>query len=300
MKQASVPGAINKERVRVNPDVHDMASRPLIIATLVGASVGVPYYASHSQHWQNATGSTGIKPAASPAAPLALSPTPGTVTFANTAMRLDGAQFTSFTQVLRFDVTKEWVYQNWSRKTTGPTDVGLFSIRVPLVMGTQMTALAGSLTYFFNAQGQVEHISFHGRTGDATQLVQWLARYYQFQPVQAATGEQVFQVRSGDGVQSELRTQPEPVMKSSAPQQSIAVELEFARPGSQRLLPPRGPVLQIPQIASPAVEATPPTSGSTTEGMSAAVKSAASNYWEQVRYATPDEEGQAFLRRWPD
>ena len=68
------------------------------------------------------------------------------------APAIDGAQFTSVAQVLRFDVTKEWVYQNWSRKSTGPTDVGLFAIRVPLVMGTQMTSLAGSLTYYFDAQ----------------------------------------------------------------------------------------------------------------------------------------------------
>ena len=111
---------------------------------------------------------------------------------------LDGAQFTSVEQVLRFDVTKEWVYQNWDRKSTGPTDVGLFSVRVPLVMGTQMTALAGSLTYYFNAQGQVEHISFRGRTGDTTQLVQFLTRYYQFQPVSSPTGEQVYQVGNGE------------------------------------------------------------------------------------------------------
>ena len=89
------------------------------------------------------------------------------------------------TQVLRFDVTKEWVCRNWSRKSTGPTDVGLFAIRVPLVMGTQMSALAGSLTYYFNAQGQVEHISFRGRTGDTTPLLQLLTRSYRFQPVAA-------------------------------------------------------------------------------------------------------------------
>ncbi len=134
-------------------------------------------------------------------------------------------QFTSIDQVLRFDVTKEWVFQNWDRKSTGPTDVGLFSVRVPLVMGTQLDALAGSLTYYFNAQGQVEHISFRGRTGDSTQLVQLLTTRYQFQRIASPTGEQVYQVQYNGQVQSELRTHPESVLWSNSPNQSIAVEL---------------------------------------------------------------------------
>ncbi len=119
---------------------------------------------------------------------------------------LGGTRFTSIDQVLRFDVTKEWVYQNWDRKSTGPTDVGLFSVRVPLAMAPQLSALAGSLTYYFNSQGQVEHISFLGRTGDSTQLVDLLTRTYQFQRIQAPTGEQLYQVHYGGLIQSELRT----------------------------------------------------------------------------------------------
>jgi hypothetical protein len=82
----------------------------------------------------------------------------GQVTYVSGSPAMDGAQFTSVNQVFRFDVTKEWVLRNWTRKSTGPTDVGLFSIRVPLVMGKQMQSLAGALTYHFNNQGQVEHI----------------------------------------------------------------------------------------------------------------------------------------------
>jgi hypothetical protein len=164
-----------------------------------------------------------------------------------------------------------------------------------------MSALAGSLTYFFNDQGQVEHISFRGRTGDASPLVQFLTRYYQFQRVESGIGEHVYQVQSGDGVQSELRTRPEAVLKSNAPQQSVAIELEFARPGSKRLLPPRGPTLAIPQAAAPPVaESTSTASGASTESMSSSLKAAASNYWDQVRYATPSEESQVLWKRWPE
>lgn len=212
---------------------------------------------------------------------------------------VDGAQFTSAAQVLRFDVTKEWVCQNWTRKSTGATDVGLLAIRVPLVMGTQMTSLAGSLTYFFDDRGQVQHISFHGKTGDSTPLVQLLTQSYQFQQVPPPAGERVFEVRDGEGLHSELRLKPEAVLNSATPQQSVAVELELARPGSPRVLPPHDPVLQIPQVAGSPVPQQAAADASRTSGVSDSVKSAAGSYWDQVRYSTPDEYGQLRGRRWP-
>lgn len=294
-----------------------MSSRPLMIATLIGASVGVPYVMSHSSTNQNGAnnasppamnaslpGEIALKPPALAQRLPAPGQNPGSPAYANPAP-VQGARFTSVNQVLRFDVTKEWVYRSWDRKSTGPTDVGLFSVRVPLAMSSPMTGLAGSLTYFFNSQGQVEHISFRGRTGDTTQLVQLLTRYYQFQRVESPTGEQVYQVRSGDQVQSELRTRPEAVLWSNSPNQSIAVELEFARPGSHRVLPPRPTGLQIPQVAAQPTatppQATEPTStSSTTEKVTTAVKSATSSYFGKVRYATPTEEDQVLWKRWPN
>lgn len=295
-----------------------MLPRPLIVATLIGASVGVPYVASHSAIGQketppanlastssNAVTGTNTPPAATygaiaadstfayPAASLpvgAVAPAPAVA-----SSPVDGARFSSVAQFLRFDVTKEWVCRNWPRKSTGPTDVGLFAIRVPLVMGTQMSALVGSLTYFFNEQGQVEHISFRGRTGDAMPLVQYLTHYYHFQRVQSAIGEHVYQVQEGDGIRSELRTKPEPVLKASAPQQSVMVELEFARPGTKRYLPPRGPALQVPPTAA---NPTPPNAP--TNSADGSVNSAVSNYWNQIRYATPQEQSPLHWNRWPD
>jgi hypothetical protein len=155
--------------------------------------------------------------------------------------------------VLRFDLTKDWVYRNWARTTTGPTDVGLFAVRVPLVTGTQLSSAAGALTYFFNSHDQIEHISFRGRTGDATRLVYFLAQAYQFERVEGQVGEEVYQVRRRGRVQSELRTRPAPVVWSTS-HGNIALELELARPGSKRFLPPRGPDVQIPQAAATQIE----------------------------------------------
>ena len=245
-------------------------SRLLMVAMLLGATIGLPYAASRlsDDGAKVSTPPPGVSAATlpligasrpSPQAAMVSTASPnsvegpGSLVYKSTAP-LEGTRFHSIDQVLRFDITKDWVYRNWARKSTWPTDVGLVGVRVPLVTGTDIAALAGSLTYFFNAQGQLEHISFRGTTGDTTALVGFLTRTYQFQWSSAPVGEQVYQVKSGNRVQSELRTRPEAVLWTTAPHSSVSVELELARPGSKRFLPPRVPALAIPQVAS-----TPPT-----------------------------------------
>ncbi|HVT29868.1 MAG TPA: DUF6690 family protein [Lacipirellulaceae bacterium] len=293
-----------------------MSSRPLIIATLVGASVGVPYLASQSSLGQkNSTGAKQAQPAALPsttATPsrtpiisqpqLAAVQAPVALTHGNLPP-ITGPQFASVGQVLRFDITKEWIYQNWDRKLTGPTDVGLFSVRVPLVMGPQLTALAGSLTYYFNPQGQVEYISFLGHTGDTTPLVQLVTGTYHLQYVSSPTGEQVYQLLYEGQVQSELRTHPEPILQAGSPNQSIAVELELARPGSVRVLPPRPTGFEAPQMAGTNTTSAPATTAtnSTAAGSNSTPPATTSgSYFNKVRHATPQEESQVLWKRWPN
>jgi hypothetical protein len=284
---------------------HPMASKPLIIATLVGATVGVPYLASQSKTGQvNTAGRPAgyaSTPLATPTRLLLVAPpvagplAPTTIAYASPA-RMRSPQFTSADQVLRFDVTKEWVYRSWDRKSTGATDVGLFSVRVPLVMAPSIYGLAGSLTYYFNEEGQVEHISFHGRTADTTQLVQLLTTTYQFERVESPTGEQVYQVRSWGKLHSELRTRPESVLWSNPANQSIAVELELARPGSKRVLPPRPTGFESLQAAA----APPATSVAVDAQQGAASESKSGSYFDRIRHATPKEESQVLWKRWPN
>lgn len=195
---------------------------------------------------------------------------------------------------MRFDLTKEWVYRQWERKSTGPTDVGLFSVRVPLVMGTEATSLAGSLTYFFNTQNQIEHISFHGTTADTTQLASFLMRTYEFQRVESPVGEQVYQVARRGRVQSELRTRTGAVLDGKSPLRSVEVHLELARPGTRRFLPPRDPKLPIPPAPAPPATTVPPA------GEDAAAAGAVGNYLDKVRFATPQEEQRVLWKRWPN
>jgi hypothetical protein len=280
-----------------------MGSRPLIIATLVGASVAVPYLRSKSPSTNPgainapAIGTYGQQQSVM-AQRLPILAQGSATPVGVSRVALNGTQFSSIEQVLRFDVSKEWVYQNWDRKSTGPTDVGLFSVRVPLVMAPQLYALAGSLTYYFNGQGQVEHISFRGRTGDSTQLVQLLTTRYQFQQIESPVGEQVYQVQNDGQVQSELRTHPEAVLWLNSPNRRISVELELARPGSSRVLPPRPTGFEGLQAAQ-AQQAAVAAQSAAAEKSGTATESNGNSYFKKIRYASPEEESQVIWQRWP-
>jgi hypothetical protein len=282
-----------------------MASKPLIIASLLGASIGVPYFAARSKSGNsaattpplnaNATATVAAPPLLGASASTPTTSTPTTTTV-NPFPRSPSAE-----QALQFNVTKEWVYRSFDRKSTGPTDLGLFAVRVPLVSGTQSASLAGSLTYYFNTQNQVEHISFRGRTGDPSRLVRFLMRQYQFQPLSSQPGEQIYRVSDSGGVRSELRTRPEAIVATATSQGAHSVELELARPGSQRYLPPRGPFISIPQMPDAARPAqTPSSTADTLSSAAASTGASVKGYLGSGRYATSQEEGEANLMRWPD
>jgi hypothetical protein len=86
----------------------------------------------------------------------------------------------SFDDVFRFDIVPEWIINRWRQVTPGLSQLELQGYRVPLVTGTAVDDLAGSLTYYFNARQQVQRISFQGTTGDAGRLIRFLAGRYQF------------------------------------------------------------------------------------------------------------------------
>jgi hypothetical protein len=239
-----------------------MMSRTLSAPLLLAAMVGVPYVASNAPEWTQQL--RGVAPAAAPAAsippaeapapaamagpPAAAQPSatpqvapppqgPGANLFPTT-MPLEGTPTYSIGDVLRMDVSRDWVYQRWPRKSTALSELDLYGVRVPLVTGTQLHDLAGSLTYYFGLDGRVKRITFTGRTGDTTQLAAVAHQRFglQAQPTTIA-GEQLLQYRSADTVISELRTRPAPVLWASTPHDSFAVDLVLQDPTSARPLP---------------------------------------------------------------
>jgi Family of unknown function (DUF6690) len=288
-----------------------MLSRPLMIATLLGTAIGAPYLVSHSsgitsQISRPFSGSGPTSPAgpasiSNPSSPVAFD-SPDSLLY-NSPVPLEGARVHSLAEVFRFDLTKEWVYSNWARKSTGLADAELFGVRVPLVTGTGMTDLAGSLTYYFNAQGQVQHITFVGKTADTTQLVNFITSTYKLQRVAAPAGDQLYQLKRSGQVQSQLRTQPDGVLWTTSPHGSFLVDLALERPGSNRSLPPPTPLLDLgsaPAVGSSAMPPAASTAAPAANGEQSSQGGVMSKIFpKDARYATPEEQRQLEAQRWP-
>lgn len=255
-----------------------MLPRTITAPTLLVASIGVPYVASNAPEWTRqvrdaataappaaAAGDPAAAPVATPAkTAVALAPpSPSGSVFPNVTP-LEGLPTYSLADVLRMDVSKEWVYQRWPRKSTALAELDLYGVRVPLVTGTQLHDLAGSLTYFFGADGRVRRIAFHGLTGDTTQVAMLVhQRFGLAAHPTATTGEQLLQFRQGDDVISELRTRPAPVLWATKPHESFAVDLVLQDPATARPIAP-GELTSAPASpAAPAANAAPPPAAQT-------------------------------------
>jgi hypothetical protein len=162
------------------------AKRHLLYLAVVAAAIGGPIF-MFSSHKIMANvrkglfgGSTTADP--TPAAPLALVESPEAPTAAIGANPTAPPTFPqpSLEEVLRFDVSVEWVMQRWPRVTTGLSQLQWQGYRVPLVTGTKLHDVAGALTYYFNARQQVQRITLRGTTGDPGLLVTLLTSRHSF------------------------------------------------------------------------------------------------------------------------
>ncbi|MGL4512768.1 MAG: DUF6690 family protein [Lacipirellulaceae bacterium] len=235
------------------------------LAGMLGAAVGVPYAVSNApDDWSTAWPGAAPQPAAeAPADPQALAPAainspegPGANVY-RSHHPLEGPRNLPLQHAFRWDVTREWVYQQWARKSTGLADPTLYGIRVPLVTGAAMTDLAGSLSYYFDAQGVLQRIQFHGRTADTNEVARLAVERFGMQRRMAASpGDQLYQAAEGNRVRSELRTRPEGTLWSTSPHESFLVDLELNLPGG-----PSWPVPAAPTLDFSAVQGSTPAAG---------------------------------------
>lgn len=151
---------------------------------------------------------------------------------------LEGIPVQKLADVLRFDITPDWVYQRWSRKSVALADLDFYGVRVPLVTGTKIEDLAGSLTYYFSRQGRLERIVFVGRCGDPRPLTALLVDSYGFRQVSPlVAGEHLYEVLWNGHAMSQLKIRPASVLWAAAPHASYEVNLDLQRPGAPRYLP---------------------------------------------------------------
>jgi hypothetical protein len=148
-----------------------------------------------------------------------------------TQSHVDGAPVHDLTEVFRFDITPAWIMQRWPRVTTGLSKPQLEGYRVVLVTGTTPADLAGSLSYYFNSQQQVQEIDFRGSTGDVRNLAQMLVTRFHFsRRLTNDPGLMIYEKVSPENHQTGFaRIRSAWVLKASDPLRRFEVELMLER-----------------------------------------------------------------------
>ncbi|MGA2259592.1 MAG: DUF6690 family protein, partial [Thermoguttaceae bacterium] len=95
----------------------------------------------------------------------------GSATPGFSAAQRSRVQLQDASSVFDFQITPEWIVAHWPAVSTGLAQLQLEGYRVPLVTGTAQYDLAGSLTYYFNAEQKLHQITFIGTTGDPRPLI---------------------------------------------------------------------------------------------------------------------------------
>lgn len=143
----------------------------------------------------------------------------------------------NFAEVFRFDISTGWIMQRWPRVSTGMSQLQLQGYRVPLVTGTRLDDLAGSLTYYFNPYQQVQAITFNGTTGDATRLIQTLSKQYGFQRRLANDGGLFVYVVPDEKkkIRSVLKIRPSGIVRTDTPHSRFQVDMVIERPDNEKV-----------------------------------------------------------------
>ena len=147
----------------------------------------------------------------------------------------EGAPVHDLADVLRFDVTPDWIVHNWPRVSTGLAHLPLQGYRVPLVTGTAQDDLAGSLTYYFNPHQQVQRITFYGTTGNTSKLVNLAVTRFGFtRRLTNDPGVFLYELPDSRGqVNSFVWIRPARVVRATEPYRRFELALLIERPDQQ-------------------------------------------------------------------
>jgi hypothetical protein len=203
---------------------------PTDTLTLAPVSPGAPSYSATTAP---VAASPNAAPGGAPEAAVA-PPPPGSVAAPIPPLDASNARFagmtvTDFADVLRFDITPEWLFSRWSRVTTITADQSLKGFRVPLVTGTRVDDLAGVATFYFGRHGRLQRVGFEGTTGDTRRLVAFLTARYGFK-AEPNLGAGLYLVRWNARPMSGLRIDYAPVVRADMPHVRYSLKLEINRP----------------------------------------------------------------------
>lgn len=145
------------------------------------------------------------------------------------APSLVGGKVNDLRDVMRFDITPNWVLQRFSRVTTVLADTRLEGMRVPIVTGTKPDDIAGTLSYYFDGNGSLQRVTLHGFTGDPQRLVSVMKTHYEMNR-EPSLEAGVFTKRwNGEPVHF-LRMTHAPIVYSDAIHQKYTLFLELNQP----------------------------------------------------------------------
>jgi hypothetical protein len=142
---------------------------------------------------------------------------------------LVGQPVADLREVLRFDISPDWVTSRFSRVTTVLAELQLDGLRVPLVTGTGPNDLAGSISYYFDHSARLQRVALHGFTGDPNAIVQTMTQHYGLQS--EPTLEAGVYTRRWNGMPVHfLRVTRAPIVYSDAVHHKFTVFLELNQP----------------------------------------------------------------------
>lgn len=142
---------------------------------------------------------------------------------------LSGYQIRDLREVLRFDISPDWVVNRFSRVSTVLADLKLKGLRVPIVTGIQADDVAGTLTFYFDNSDRLQRLTFHGFTGDPNRFAEIMVSSYGMQR-EPALEAGVFTKRWNGRPVNFMRLTHAPVVYSDAIHQKFTVFLELNQP----------------------------------------------------------------------
>jgi hypothetical protein len=207
------------------------------MVVLLGAAVAVPYAASH---WSKLKGGSDAKQtdnlAATKSSSLGTTPlaNSGPITLVDPPSVNPSSNDTPLVdmdQAFRLDLTPATVMSRWPRVSTGLPDEKLHGLRVTLITGLREDDLAGSLTYYFTPSGHCAKLTFTGKTGDPTRLINLMTSRFGFKPfTKGEPGVMRYEIRWNGSAQSEMVIHPAAVVRSSSPLSRYEVQVSVADP----------------------------------------------------------------------
>jgi hypothetical protein len=214
-----------------------MFSRPLLLTAALVAAVGVPYVlldeklaAGAKEKFASLVGSG--KSEAAAGADLAA--------IGQKAQGIAGAAAPSATvaleEAIRFDVTPEWVTGRFTRVSSVVGEANELGLRVILVSGTELSDVAGSLTYYFDPQHQVQRITLTGVTGDDSRLATLATQKFGMRPTET-TDRGLYYGGDVNVPTSSLRVKTLPVVTAEAPYARVQVDLDIRRSDVTKIKP---------------------------------------------------------------